>query len=139
MDVAGLLLGISSLFPICVKGYKLIATAKSFPEDSSILFWKLKTQELRFIIWGQTYGFDVRDLDNITEPLPRTPNNAEHSKAILDLTHGVLSSIKDIVCSVDALTTRYGLEEIRSNVQISVLSYIEANKCRHPHLLLRKR
>jgi hypothetical protein len=62
VDVAGLLLGIGALFPVCIQGYRALASIQRFRKESLALYWKFKTQELQFTTWGQAYGFQAEDL-----------------------------------------------------------------------------
>lgn len=110
MEAISLLLGISSLFPTCIQGYQVLASASSFPRESSVLYWKLKTQEMRFTIWGQAYGLNPEQIEPGQTEVTRTSVNSHHSLAVLKLTHGVLLSIKEIICDAEKLTSRYGLQ-----------------------------
>jgi Prion-inhibition and propagation len=110
MDIISLLLGIGSVFPVCVQGYRILTSVKNFPNESLSLFWKLKTQDLRFTTWGQAYGFREEDRDGGGAPFGPTVQNNNHSRRVFQLTHGVLLAMQETLSDVDRLMTQYSLE-----------------------------
>jgi hypothetical protein len=122
MEPVSLLLGISALFPACVQGYRALASIQGFRKEASALYWKLTTQELRFITWGEAYGFKPEEFGDRAGQLAPTATNTNHSLTVLQLTHCVLSAMRETLSDVDKLNSRYGLHALGSAPQISAKS-----------------
>jgi hypothetical protein len=52
--------GIVSLYSVCLQGYTQILSAKSLGKDAATLLCRLEIEEARFIVWGRNAGL----LDN---------------------------------------------------------------------------
>ena len=106
-EAAGLVIGVVGLFGSCVKGYKIISSAKSVNKDSATLSCRLEIEEKRLILWGRNAGLTestclppVRDLDTIIK---------------------VLTQIKILTQDANELEKRYGIKiDAQSEIQLMV-------------------
>ena len=71
-EAAGLVLAAVTLFGSCIKGYRIISSAKSLNRDSAVLSCHLEIEEKRFLLWGRNCGLaqstcliPARDLSTI--------------------------------------------------------------------------
>ena len=115
MEAAGLLVGIISLVATCSQGYDAILAFGTFPKDSEVLYWQLKTQESRLEIWSILFGLKKLPIEasgpNVLGEKPGSSalSSLNHSPNIVKTVHGILSSMQEILLDSKRLTDRYGL------------------------------
>lgn len=49
--------GLAGLFSTCVQGFQLLQLGRHYAQDFDILQTKFEAQKVRFLIWGETFGF----------------------------------------------------------------------------------
>jgi Prion-inhibition and propagation len=124
MEAAGLTFGVMNVFPACLQGYDVLVSMKNFSKESSTLYWKLRTQELRLLIWGQLFGLPTELLNSTSVEAFGSSSlqpSFEHPVAVLRLVHGVLDNIKDILCDAQKLSLRYGLHICDSSSDVDTV------------------
>lgn len=111
MDVAGLVLSASLLFSGCKVGFKTIVSASNFPEELHDLRWRLKTQQLRLITWGEAYGVSG-SLQDRSAASQHINARALHTKPALDLVVEILGKVQGLISSSKQLSGKYGLHTV---------------------------
>lgn len=118
MDIAGLVVGIASLFISCIDAFKYFQAARSLPENVQILLVKLDIEKARLLIWGNEIGI-LRENNR---------HSILDSSQHLDLFKGLLEAIQGLLTGSEQLRTKYGLQtEKTSDVPLgSSLDYLSS-------------
>jgi hypothetical protein len=119
MEVAGLTISILGLYTSCMQGYRTVATIKGFSKESSSLYWRLRTQELRFLSWGESFGCTAKT--NTLGANSHPPWELVTSEPIENIARGILSTIRNALDNSNKLREKYGLDRQNSSLEVSAM------------------
>jgi hypothetical protein len=91
-----------SLFELCLKGCDVVSGASTTSESCQQFLSKVDIERRRLAIWGRRWGLVSHDVDRVEHDL-----NIADTRQII---HDSLTSIERIVCDVEELEKKYGLD-----------------------------
>jgi hypothetical protein len=103
MDVAGLVLGVVSVWSTCVEVFELVDSGKKYGLDYELLRVKLEVERIRLLAWGEAVG--LSEVEN-GRPSPDARFNQEN---VRNTVLRVLGCIQHMFEHTEKLQENYGL------------------------------
>lgn len=94
----------AQLFVSIYQTYQFVSTAQSLSEESPLIFWKLRIQQIRFESWGRFWGIEKGALDT-----------ALQQAGLQNDVCGILAEMEKLLRDTKKLSSKYGLEAIASD------------------------
>jgi hypothetical protein len=102
MDPLSIVFGILGVFGTGVSCYNAVSSAASSNKDAKNLYWKLRIEESRFVLWGRSWGVSSGssgDSPALEEALRRKPE-------LGDVLKGILEHVVDTLGGAEKLRSR---------------------------------
>ncbi|KAA8909830.1 hypothetical protein FN846DRAFT_941011 [Sphaerosporella brunnea] len=111
MSAADLSVGVIEIFLTCLRGYKIITTSLSCPEEQQSLYHRTRTQRARLTVWGDYFG--------LTHSTSRRYDATEKLRAHLKSSYKIgpeildtLNNVAELFVNGRALQEVYGLYKV---------------------------
>lgn len=103
---------VTKAFTACLAGYKLFTQAQQLGQDSQVLLWKFRIQEMRLKLWGREWGL-LADGQLSADMAMRIE---EDRKLVLE----GLERISEILEDYNKIKSRYGLRLVTDDPRFTM-------------------
>lgn len=113
MEVIHSVILIFNLFKTATECYGVFSDAAVASKDTKTLYWKLRIEEARFILWGRSWEFSQSSIYS-----PQLEEQLNSSAELAEIFRGVLAQIIDTLTNTEMLESRFGLKAVDLTLQV---------------------